>query len=268
MATTLPNVGKLKKNSSADDDGFGPDPTRLVPRLRQIHKLGYAGGEEDLDATYQSPGRVWPRNSGVSGHLKALRSNDVTNQRATPEMHGDTPISDEGDGESSSSVAHRLKALRKTAQEFALQGHTEVQGIPIAIENRKGSVRKGTDADGNEWKTKMKFPYGYIKGSKGADGEEVDVYVGPSKDAPVAYVVHQRDKDTGKYDEDKVMLGFNSKKDAKEAFLDHYDDPGFLGPIAEVPVERLKELTESKKKLVKISHPLLASFLQEVRTLL
>lgn len=136
---------------------------------------------------------------------------------------------------------------------FKLQGKTEVQGIPIAIENRKGSVRKGTDADGNEWRTKMQHPYGYIKGTKGADGEEVDAYVGPDKEAPKAFVVHQRDKETGKYDEDKVMLGFRNKAEAKKAFLAHYDSPKFLGPISAVPIERLRELVESKKRLVKIA---------------
>jgi len=136
---------------------------------------------------------------------------------------------------------------------YKLQGHTDVQGLRIAIENRKGSVRKGTDSDGNEWRTKMKHPYGYIKGTRGADGEPVDAYVGPDKDAPKAYVVHQH-KDDGKgYDEDKVMLGFKSKADAKRAYLEHYDDPKFLGPISIVSVERLKELVQAKKKLVKIS---------------
>jgi superfamily II DNA or RNA helicase len=143
------------------------------------------------------------------------------------------------------------RALQKRA--FKLQGQTEVQGIPVAIENRKGSVRKGKDPDGNEWRTKMQNPYGYIKGTKGADGEEVDAYVGPDKEAPKAFVVHQRDKETGEYDEDKVMLAFKSKADAKRAFLAHYDSPKFLGPISAVPMERLRELVESKKRLVKIS---------------
>jgi len=142
---------------------------------------------------------------------------------------------------------------------YKLQGHTEVQGLPIAIENRKGSVRKGKDSDGNEWRTKMEHPYGYIKGTKGADGEEVDCYVGPDKEAPKAYVVHQH-KDDGKgFDEDKVMLGFRSKKEAKEAYLKHYDDPKFLGPISIVSMDRLRKLVESKRKLVKISHLLARS---------
>lgn len=135
---------------------------------------------------------------------------------------------------------------------YKLQGHTDVQGIPIAVENRKGSVRKGKDEDGHEWRTKMKHPYGYIKGTKGADGEEVDAYVGPDKEAPAAYVVHQRDKDTGKYDEDKVMLGFSSKAAAKAAFLAHYDSPKFLGPISKVSIDRLRELIRTKRRLVKI----------------
>lgn len=136
---------------------------------------------------------------------------------------------------------------------YTLQGHEDFQGLNIAIENRKGSVRKGTDADGKEWTTKMVHPYGYIVGSKGADGDGVDTYVGPTKDAPNAFVVHQRDKDTGEYDEDKVMLGFNSKREAKEAYLKHYNSPKFLGPMMTVDMDRLKELVASKKRLVKIA---------------
>jgi hypothetical protein len=147
---------------------------------------------------------------------------------------------------------------------YKLQGQTEVQGIPVAIENRKGSVREGTDSDGNEWRTKMKNPYGYIKGTRGADGEPVDVYVGPDKEAPAAFVVHQHKDDGTGYDEDKVMLGFKSKAEAKKAYLEHYDDPKFLGPISRVSVDRLRELVASKKKLVKISQASYAAMLREL----
>jgi len=147
------------------------------------------------------------------------------------------------------------RLLPKIAQEHKLQGHTEVQGIPIAIENRKGSVREGTTEDGHHWRTKMKFPYGYIEGTKGADDEPVDAYVGPDKDAPYAYVVHQHKPDGTGFDEDKVMLGFDSKEDARKAYLEHYDSDKFLGPISQVTMERLQELVDSGKKLEKISHP-------------
>ncbi len=136
---------------------------------------------------------------------------------------------------------------------YKLQGHTTVQGMRIAIENRKGSVRTGKSREGVEWRTKMIHPYGYIVGTKAKDDEPVDVYVGPDKEAPDAYVVHQHKPDGTGFDEDKVMLGFRSKKEAKEAFLKHYDSPKFLGPISRVSVQRLRELVRSKKKLVKIT---------------
>jgi hypothetical protein len=136
---------------------------------------------------------------------------------------------------------------------FKLQGRTSVQGIPVAIENRKGSVRKGVDKDGHPWRTEMKHPYGYIPGTKGKDGEPVDVYVGPDKAAPNAYVVHQHKADGTGYDEDKVMLAFKSEQKARKAYLAHYDDPKFLGPISTVPVDKLKARVESGKRLEKIS---------------
>jgi len=149
-------------------------------------------------------------------------------------------------------------------KEYKLHGHTEHQGIPIAIENRKGSVRSGTDKDGKPWRTVMKHPYGFIKGTKGKDGEEVDAYVGPKKDATHAYVVHQRKHDGKGHDEDKVMLGFEDEDAARKAYLKHYNDPKFLGPISPVEIDRLKELIASKKKLVKISAPMWMSLLDEL----
>lgn len=162
-------------------------------------------------------------------------------------------------------LAAELAKLQMEKKGFKLQGKTEVQGIPVAIENKPGSVRSGVDKDGEKWETKMRVPYGYIKGTKGADGEEVDAFVGPKKDAKDAYVVHQHKPDGKGYDEDKIMLGFPSKAEAKKTFLQHYDDPKFLGPISRVSMERLKELVATKKKLVKISQVSYRALLDEIR---
>lgn len=135
-------------------------------------------------------------------------------------------------------------------KKFKLQGRTTFQGLGIAIENRKGSVRSGVDRDGKPWRTEMKHPYGYIKGTKGADGEEIDVYVGPDKKAPEAHVVHQHKSNGKGYDEDKVMLGFPSLEAARKAYLAHYNSPKFLGPISSMPVEVLKKIMHKGEKLV------------------
>lgn len=137
---------------------------------------------------------------------------------------------------------------------FALHGHTKVQGLPIAIENRKSSVRNGVDDDGKPWSTKFKVPYGYIKGTKGKDGEEIDAYVGPDKDSAHAFVVHQRKADGRGHDEDKVMLGFKSEGAAKKAYLDHYDDPKFLGPVSTIQVDELKKRLREKREHTKLAY--------------
>lgn len=142
----------------------------------------------------------------------------------------------------------------KTA--YTLQGHLKFQGLPIAVENRKGSVRKGVDKDGKPWKTKFKLPYGYIVGTEGRDGEEIDAYVGPHKDAVEAFVVHQRKIDGTGHDEDKVMLGFNSEEEARAAYLDHYNKVGkkLLGPISVIKMEHLKQKLEEKRKHTKLAY--------------
>jgi hypothetical protein len=127
----------------------------------------------------------------------------------------------------------------KNSAGFDLQGKTEVQGLPIAIENRVGSVREGKNDDGSKWRTKFRAPYGYIEGTKGADGDEIDAYVGPDKSAPKAFVVHQK-KSNGSHDEDTVMLGFRSKGDAKKCILKHYEDKSQVGSVDDMSVETLQ----------------------------
>lgn len=123
-------------------------------------------------------------------------------------------------------------------------------GLEIAIENPAGSVREGKG-----WRTKMKYDYGYVCRSEAVDGDEVDVYLGPDLDAPTVYVVHQRKYgDWDAYDEDKAMLGFPSEDAARAAYLDHYDDPRFLGPITAMPVAEFVEkvrATRDKPAMIK-----------------
>lgn len=142
---------------------------------------------------------------------------------------------------------------------YKLEGHMTFQGLRVAVENKKGSTRSGHDKDGKPWHTLMRAPYGYIVGSKGADDEGVDCYVGPNKNAVNAYVVHQKKHD-GSYDEDKVMLGCESLDEARKLYLLHYNTKKFLGPIKEIPMERLKALLSEKKTLTKISSEYAAFF--------
>lgn len=114
-------------------------------------------------------------------------------------------------------------------------------GLDVSIENPAGSYRRGQDRAGKTWETRMLYDYGYIRGTLGVDGDHVDCYLGPNEDAPMAYIVHQRRYgDWEKFDEDKCMLGFDSQEDAVAAYLKHYDDPRFLGPVTAMPMDEFR----------------------------
>lgn len=111
---------------------------------------------------------------------------------------------------------------------FKLQGHLDFQGLPIAIENRKGTVRKWKAPNGESGQTKMHVGYGYIKRTNGIDEDEVDVFVGPDPRAEMVYIVEQQIPETGLYDETKCMIGFPNQKQAEQIYNEHYDRPDFM----------------------------------------
>lgn len=124
---------------------------------------------------------------------------------------------------------------------YRLMGKVRWNGLKIGIENKKGSVRKGTDPDGKPWEIKMNYPYGRILGTMGTDRNHIDVYLGPNRKSDKVFVVHQNNPWTGKYDEDKVMIGFNDGESAKSAYQSQYDRPDFFGSMDEMTVDELKD---------------------------
>lgn len=98
-------------------------------------------------------------------------------------------------------------------------------GLEIVIENPAGTIRSGTSRDGDSWEIELQDHYGFIKRTKGEDGEGVDVFVNPdadeTQDTPI-FVVHQ--EVNGEYDEDKVMIGYTDAEEAETAYLRNYED--------------------------------------------
>lgn len=126
----------------------------------------------------------------------------------------------------------------------ATERRTARSGLGIVVENPAGSVREWVDSNGERGQTTMKFDYGYIDGVRGVDGEEVDVYLGPVDDPSLVFVVHQQSKASGfaEYDEDKVMLGWDSADDALAAYVAQYDDPRFFGGMSVHGIDAFKQM--------------------------
>ena len=105
------------------------------------------------------------------------------------------------------------------------KGHVRVGTFDISIEQPKGSVRSGVDANGKKWETTMQNTYGYIRGTEDVDGDHIDVFLSDDIDGwngRKAFVVDQYNED-GSFDEHKVMLGFNEAADAETAYFANYD---------------------------------------------
>jgi len=130
------------------------------------------------------------------------------------------------------------------------KGHVKLHGLDIAIENPQGSVRSGKDKDGTAWENTLPHHYGYIKGTVGADKDHIDTFIGNEVDSNKVFVVDQIHPDSGKFDEHKVMLGFNSLEEAKAAYQASYAKDWQGGKnITETTVEGFKDwLSKGKTK--------------------
>ena len=130
---------------------------------------------------------------------------------------------------------------QKKAGNYA-KGKFRLHGLEIAIETPAGTMRRGKDANGKEWEHEMPHHYGYILRTESeADGDHVDVFIGPDPHCELAFVVDQR-KPSKRFDEHKVMLGWRNEAAARKAYLAAYTD-GWTGFMAITPMT-IPELRE------------------------
>lgn len=131
---------------------------------------------------------------------------------------------------------NRMKQERKTKDKLR---DMKYQGLEIVIENEVGSKRNWVNEKGETGTITMQFPYGYIKGVKGNDGDELDCFIGNNPYAKSVYTVRQ--VNSLGYDEEKIMLGWDTIEEAKEAYLLHVNKEELLGDITEVPFKLFRE---------------------------
>lgn len=128
------------------------------------------------------------------------------------------------------------------------KGHIKVDGLNITIEQPKGSIRRGTDANGKQWESEMHNTYGYIRGTESVDGDHIDIFLSDNPTDGKVFVVDQVNQD-GSFDEHKVMYGFSDMESARKAYLSNYEE-GWQGldNITEVSKEEFKKWIDSSKR--------------------
>jgi uncharacterized protein YycO len=140
----------------------------------------------------------------------------------------------------------------------------EFQGLTIKVDRPKGFVMRGKSSDGKEWERKYKYDYGFIPKTLGGDGDGLDVFIGPNKNAANSFWAVQTKPD-GSFDEYKVFLGFGSREEAKAAYTEHIPAK-LLDGIATLSVEMMKAMlgVEPSGLIKKTAALTNASFLVEL----
>lgn len=228
-----------KDVSSSTDAASASVPTGKSP----------LSGEQSGSASHQSTGLleesvVWrtPKDATASSAEKqgldyvhpieaedATKGSGITPQTTSSENKGtNNSVKSSELGEKIAAAEAEVDVNPTEAQKEAgnyKKGHVQVGVFDITIEQPKGSVRSGVDANGNKWETTMQNTYGYIRGTEGVDGDHIDVFLSDDIDAwngRRVFVVDQYNED-GSFDEHKVMLGFNETDDAEAAYFANYD---------------------------------------------
>lgn len=203
--------------------------------LSNYHYYAENGARNPENMYWRNSGEVEARNaarrldSEQSRRLPATMTEDVARneQHNNPGYIGLFDVSESAamarsreDFDSMSERAVEPTEAQKKAGNYKME-HRRIDGLKISIENPKGSTRRGTDADGTPWETRMNNDYGYIRGTTGADGDKIDVFLSDNPAEGDVYVVDQYNKD-GSFDEHKVMYGFKSAKEAEAAYRSNY----------------------------------------------
>ena len=218
-------------------DGFGLKVIENSPEPEPINN-------DTLDETAPNEGAVF---DPAESDLSTESVDKVVDKNNTTEISTNSEI-DLAAHEAATSPTNELTEpteAQKEANNYKL-GRLEFEGLKIGIENPQGSKRSGIDPNGQEWSVDMQHHYGDITGTKGADGDAIDVFIKPDPKAgkPV-FIVDQVDPSTGKFDEHKVMMGFDTVEEAEQAYFSNYDK-GWkgLGNISPVNVDEFKQWTK------------------------
>lgn len=213
------SVGKTKPETQAPslNEAAQPSSSMTSTRLRSSEAITSADISES------------PNEAGGTETVAQVdtprKSVTVTDAAGIEEM-GRTAAS-HPDNDLAEPTERQLAAGNYPKGHGTLKGAEPREDVKVSIENVPGSIRRGLG--GSKWSRKMKHHYGYVRGTPHIGDGKLDVYIGRNahdNTLPV-FVVRQMDTD-GNFDEPKVVMGYATEGEAKNAYLSEY--PPHLGP--------------------------------------
>ena len=122
------------------------------------------------------------------------------------------------------------------------KGRVQIQGLIISIENPELSHRQGIGPGGKPWASLMHgVDYGFVEGFDGLDSDEIDVFLGPKPESELVVIVDQVNQQTAAFDEHKVMIGWDNRKDAVQAYKDQFEPGWKVGQVVTLTMDQFKK---------------------------
>lgn len=198
---------------------FNVKYSRRKPKVYSVPALGEDINTDtsEVDSDHSEGVAAPAGNSSKTSASKVSESPETKQEKAEKSISAKVK-------EASADVNTEPTEAQKEAGNYK-KGHVQVGTFDITIEQPEGSIRRGTDANGKQWESKMHNTYGYFRGTEGVDGDHIDVFLSNDMDGwngAQVFVVDQYNPD-GTFDEHKVMLGFNDASDAKNNYLANYE---------------------------------------------
>ena len=201
-----------------------------VPQLELAQEMYDNTWAAFKNAGYASPDRtkLLAQLEALEGHIEYLE--EVEEERKLAEQ-------DQEEQESEDDFSARLAEAKAETNTNPTEAQKEAGnyrkpelkfgGYTFRIENPKGSIRSGVDANGKKWSQEMKDTYGYIEEKTGKDGDKMDFFINDDADLDNwngrVFIIDQKNED-GSFDEHKVMYGYPSLRAAREAYKRNYEE--------------------------------------------
>lgn len=256
------SVGSIRRRAESIRDKRNSEELRAANRDadRFAYEQGYKDAEDMFDSLMEALAsakqRYYSKQLTIDGYkdeVQAILAKLEWQQPAAqsqPEL--ETPAIDVQVEQARQEVETNPTEAQKEAGNYR-KGHVVIDGYDITIENPRGSERSGTDAKGKEWRQTMNNDYGYIRRTEGVDGDHIDVFLSDHLDNwnGTVFVVDQV-KGDGSFDEHKVMYGFDSEEEARQAYLSNYEEGWTgLGSITGVSKDDFRKWVDSSHRKTK-----------------
>lgn len=233
------NIAAFQKAGAAQEKGQAAEAgAGMTPNSGAT---GTQGGEEDdvaLGAGGAQPGTMQALMPMILQQMVQAKSKPVDPMQAMMLMLMHQMVGNLGGGDDTPPIRGTRPGIQRTVKPTVRRGEDShvvgkmepsrlpkirMHGLNLVIENPRGTFREGVDLNGDEWSVEMVHHYGYIRGYEGADGDEVDCFVGPNRDSGDVFVITQNDEN-GQFDEYKCMIGFENETAAIQGYKDSYTE--------------------------------------------